>query len=78
MRKLAILVLLVISGLFLISCAHVKKENAPPLAAQVKNEIAVQDEGLGNARLAPDFKLADLSGKFYTLSEYKGKQPVLL
>ncbi|MFA5276211.1 MAG: TlpA disulfide reductase family protein [Candidatus Omnitrophota bacterium] len=72
MRRLVFVVLLAASGLFLISCAHTKNEN-DPLAIEAKNEIAAQEEGL-----APDFKLPDFSGKFHTLSEYRGRQPVLL
>jgi peroxiredoxin len=67
MRKFTVFVLLVVSSLFLISCAYAKKESA--LSPDTSTE---------SAGLAPDFKLPDLSGKFHTLNEYKGKQPVLL
>ncbi len=36
------------------------------------------NEKLSVGEMAPDFELADTSGKMVRLSDYRGKQPVVL
>jgi peroxiredoxin len=62
--KKVTLVTVIFSLLFLISCSKAK-EKSPLPPEQGKNT-------------ALDFKLKDLNGKEFTLSAYKGKQPVML
>jgi len=63
MRKFTFLAMVAALSLVLISNAYAKKDSTP-----------VNEAG----KTAANFKLPDLSGKNYNLSDYKGKQPVML
>lgn len=40
--------------------------------------LFIKGDNLKVGDLAPDFKLPDADGKFYSLSEYRGKKPVVI
>lgn len=56
------------------------KKNAGLISVVVLNILLLTSNIFGKepARLAPDFKLMDVYQNIYTLSEYRGKSPVLL
>lgn len=51
---------------------------APAGDMPAKDNAAVEKPASGLAKLAPDFTLNDIYQNSYTLSDYRGKQPVLL
>jgi peroxiredoxin len=53
-----------------------KAIQAPTAVAKQAQQVNPEQQLVG--QLAPDFTLADTTGKSYTLSSYKGKKPVLL
>ena len=80
MRKFIWTVLLITPIFLQISCMRASKEIIParPATMDVINKVPAPSDDNKNTLLATDFRLADLSGRFYKLSDYKDKQAVLL
>lgn len=83
-KYLLFLFILVITALFLSGCVYiikrqkfVKKTVEVP-AAQEKAPAVERVVEVCKTQAAPDFKLKDLSHETFTLSSYKGRQPVVL
>lgn len=77
MPKFSFFVLLLTFVLFVNACVIIGKQHAS-LTVVPENKVSVQGQNREETRTALDFKLTDTKGATCSLSDYRGKQVVLL